>query len=69
MFSIDINESDDGRHCDILVEYSLELSSEARIPLNGISKESLEKEIDVIKNMLLQLVVKEAINEKGYIDA
>ena len=63
MFRIDINEVEN--QCEIDIVYSIKFESNISIPLRTITKESLEKEIDMAKYRLLELVVKEAINEKG----
>jgi len=68
MFKIDIQESTNGRNCDINIRYFIELESEMSIPMNGMSKESLEKEISMTKKRLLELVVKEVVNERGELD-
>jgi hypothetical protein len=66
MFKIDIQ--DNKSQCEINIVYSIKFESDISIPLRTLTKESLEKEIDMAKGRLLELVVKEAINEKGLLD-
>lgn len=66
MFKINITENK--RQCEIDIRYFLEIESNISIPLSTITKEVLENEIKMTKARLLELVVKEAINEKKELD-
>ena len=66
MFKVDIQDNES--QCEINIIYSIKFESDISIPLRTLTKESLEKEIDMAKGRLLELVVKEAINEKGLLN-